>query len=63
MPSVSRRELIRKFRKLGFTGPVPGGKHQFMAKESLKIRVPSPHGGSGIDINAVLRTYMDAERT
>lgn len=53
MPSVSRRELIRKFRKLGFSGPISGAKHQFMAKESLKIRIPNPHGGSGIDASLI----------
>jgi predicted RNA binding protein YcfA (HicA-like mRNA interferase family) len=40
---VSRRELIRKFRALGFTGPFAGKRHQFMKKAQLKVRIPNPH--------------------
>jgi predicted RNA binding protein YcfA (HicA-like mRNA interferase family) len=40
---ISRKELIRKFRSLGYYGPVSGGKHQFMIKGSQKIRIPNPH--------------------
>jgi len=40
---ISRKDLIKKFRKLGFSGPYSGGKHQFMSKGQLKIRVPNPH--------------------
>jgi hypothetical protein len=33
MPShISRKELIRKFKTLGFSGPYSGGRHQFMIK-------------------------------
>ena len=48
---VSRKELIRKFRTLGYSGPFSGGKHQFMVKGSHKIRIPNPHLG---DINVSL---------
>ena len=41
--SISRNELIRKLRKFGFDGPFSGGKHQFMKKGSLKLRIPNPH--------------------
>ncbi|MBN2246233.1 MAG: type II toxin-antitoxin system HicA family toxin [Candidatus Aminicenantes bacterium] len=41
--TISRKELIRKFRALGFSGPFSGGKHQFMKKGKLKIRIPNPH--------------------
>jgi len=43
--ALSRKELIRKFRELGYTGPFSGGKHQFMIKGSQKIRIPNPHIG------------------
>jgi predicted RNA binding protein YcfA (HicA-like mRNA interferase family) len=49
MNPVSRRELVRRFRSLGFTGPVSGGRHQFMQKGSLKVRIPNPHGSGAID--------------
>ncbi len=28
---VSKRELVRKLKRLDFDGPFPGGKHQWMA--------------------------------
>jgi predicted RNA binding protein YcfA (HicA-like mRNA interferase family) len=40
---IARRDLIRKFRNLGFSGPYSGGRHQFMVKGEFKIRVPNPH--------------------
>lgn len=38
------REIYRKFRALGFEGPLQGGRHYFMKKGQLKVRVPNPHG-------------------
>lgn len=40
---VSRRELVRKLKALGCEGPYPGGKHQWMRKDRLRIIVPNPH--------------------
>jgi len=40
---ISRNEIIRKFKRLGFSGPYSGGKQQFMSKGSLKVRIPNPH--------------------
>jgi predicted RNA binding protein YcfA (HicA-like mRNA interferase family) len=40
---IARRDLIRKFKNLGFSGPYSGGRHQFMVKGEFKIRVPNPH--------------------
>ena len=45
---ISRKEIIGKFKKLGFSGPYSGGKHQFMSKERLKVRIPNPHKGGEI---------------
>jgi predicted RNA binding protein YcfA (HicA-like mRNA interferase family) len=47
---ISRKELIRRFKKLGFQGPFSGGRHQFMQRGALKLRVPNPHTG-GIHIS------------
>ncbi|MCA1567205.1 MAG: type II toxin-antitoxin system HicA family toxin [Acidobacteria bacterium] len=41
--SISRKELIRHLRQLGFDGPYSGGKHQFMSKGNLTLRIPNPH--------------------
>jgi predicted RNA binding protein YcfA (HicA-like mRNA interferase family) len=45
---IARKELIRKFRSLGFIGPFSGGRHQFMVKGELKIRIPNPHRGGEV---------------
>lgn len=54
MPSigpVKRRELIAALKKLGFTGPYPGGKHEYMARGNASVRVPNPHRGDiGTDL-------------
>jgi hypothetical protein len=44
---ISRKELIRRFRNLGFTGPISGSRHQFVQKGELKVRIPNPHKGAG----------------
>jgi predicted RNA binding protein YcfA (HicA-like mRNA interferase family) len=41
--NISRLELIRKFKRLGFDGPYSGSRHQFMAKGNLKVRILNPH--------------------
>lgn len=41
--STPRRTLIRKFRSLGFDGPYSGGRHAFMQRERLKVRIPNEH--------------------
>lgn len=53
--SISRRDLIAKFHLLGFEGPFVGGKHQFMKKGILKVRIPNPHRS---DIDATLLKRM-----
>lgn len=50
MPSfgpVSRRDLIAALRRLGFTGPVAGGRHEFMLFPDgrRRLTLPNPHGG------------------
>lgn len=38
---IKRQDLIRTLRKLGFTGPYSGGRHQFMIKGELKLYIPN----------------------
>ncbi|PYS46849.1 MAG: hypothetical protein DMF68_17775 [Acidobacteria bacterium] len=40
---VKRKDLIHYLRKLGFTGPYSGGKHQFMIRNERTLRLPNPH--------------------
>ena len=47
MPRLSplpRRILIEKLRKLGFSGPYPATRHEYMKRGSEKIFIPNPHG-------------------
>lgn len=58
---VSRKDLIKKFRELGFRGPYSGGRHQFMIKKDLKIRVPNLHKSGDISdslLHEILRQAM-----
>ncbi|MGO9569109.1 MAG: type II toxin-antitoxin system HicA family toxin [Desulfomonilaceae bacterium] len=40
---LSRRGLIRHLKQFGFEGPYSGGKHQFMVKGDVTLRIPNPH--------------------
>jgi len=56
---VSRRELIRCLRQLGFEGPTAGGRHAFMEKGVVKVIVPNPHHGD-INTDLLARILRDA---
>jgi predicted RNA binding protein YcfA (HicA-like mRNA interferase family) len=45
---ISRRDLIKRLRSLGFKGPCSGGRHQFMARGPLKVRIPNAHKSQDI---------------
>jgi predicted RNA binding protein YcfA (HicA-like mRNA interferase family) len=40
---IKRKDLVRYLAQLGFEGPYSGGKHQFMVKGDITIRIPNPH--------------------
>jgi predicted RNA binding protein YcfA (HicA-like mRNA interferase family) len=40
---VKRKDLLRHLRQFGFDGPYSGGKHPFMLRGDITIRVPNPH--------------------
>ncbi len=40
---IKRKDLIRHLKQLGFEGPYSGGKHHFMVRGEITIRVPNPH--------------------
>ena len=42
---ISTKKLIQNLRLLGFNGPFSGGRHMFVIKGNLKLRVPNPHKG------------------
>lgn len=41
---ISRRQLTRSLRTLGFQGPFSGGRHQFMVRGDLVLVIPNAHG-------------------
>ncbi|MBI4120127.1 MAG: type II toxin-antitoxin system HicA family toxin [Parcubacteria group bacterium] len=41
--NISWKKLVQKFQKLGFRGPYPGGRHLYVVKDTLKVRIPNPH--------------------
>ena len=43
MKPIKRKDLIRKLRRLGFEGPLSGGKHQYMVKNKFRLALPNPH--------------------
>jgi predicted RNA binding protein YcfA (HicA-like mRNA interferase family) len=62
MPSlrpVSRRERVRKLKSLGFEGPFPGGRHQWMRRGGLRLTIPNPHRGA-IDPGLIRRILRQA---
>ena len=56
---IKRNELIRYLRKLGFSGPYSGGKHQFMEKGNLPLRLTNPHK-SDIGTGLLIRILKQA---
>lgn len=42
---ISRRDLIAAPRRLGFTGPRAGTRHEFMLRGQRKVSIPNPHSG------------------
>ena len=56
---VSRRELVRKLSVLGFEGPFPGGRHQWMRRSDLRVTIPNPRRGA-IDPGLIRRILRQA---
>lgn len=57
---IKQKELIHFFRKLNFSGPFSGGRHQFMVKGDLRVRIPNPHSGD-IGKNLLRQILKEAE--
>lgn len=58
--TVTRKKLIATLKLFGFEGPFSGGKHQFMKRDSLKIRIPNPHGSKEIHVSLVKEILRQA---
>ena len=42
---ISRREMIRRLKELGYNGPHYGGNHETMRLGEKTIHIPNPHKG------------------
>lgn len=42
---ISRRELIRFLRQMGFEGPYSRTRHEYMVKNNRRVTLPNPHRG------------------
>ncbi len=56
---ISRRDFVQCLRRVGFEGPFSGGKHQFMIRGDVTIRVPNPHQGD-ISVSLLSRILRQA---
>ena len=52
---IKRRDLIRHLKQLHFEGPFSGGRHQFMVRGDVTVRIPNPHSS---DIGRELLTRI-----
>lgn len=57
---ISRADLIRRLRSLGWSGPYSGTKHQHMVKEEMQLTIPNPHGRKDIGINLLKLLLSEA---
>ncbi len=59
---ISRRELIRRMKQLGFEGPFPGTRHDFMRRPSDQMKVPIPRAeGKSREIGVKLQKIIMGE--
>ena len=60
---IKRRDLIAAFRKLGFSGPFAGGKHEFLIRGDLTLTLPNPHQADiGRDLLARILRQANIDR-
>jgi predicted RNA binding protein YcfA (HicA-like mRNA interferase family) len=52
---VSRVDLIKRLRRLGWEGPITGRKHQHMVRGDCQLTIPNPHRGDvGVNLLKVV---------
>jgi predicted RNA binding protein YcfA (HicA-like mRNA interferase family) len=56
---IKHRELVRRLRVLGWTGPIQRGRHPFMSKGGVRLVIPNPHRGD-IDWSLTKRILAEA---
>jgi predicted RNA binding protein YcfA (HicA-like mRNA interferase family) len=56
---VSRRDLIKRLKSLGFVGPYIGPDHAFMVRGITRVKIPNPHKQE-IGINLLTEILREA---
>lgn len=57
-------DVIRKLRRLGYDGPIPGGRHMRMVHPQTGKIIPVPvHGGRDISVGLIRAIIREAEIT
>ena len=56
---VSRKELIRRLSKIGFSGPYVGSGHEYMIKGITRVKLPNPHRGKDVSVDLLARILRD----
>ena len=56
---IKRRELFACLRRLRYSGPFAGGRHEFMQRGNVSITIPNPHG-SDIGPNLLAKVLRQA---
>lgn len=60
---VSRRTLIKRLRKLGWEGPIPGKRHPAMRKGMHQVPIPNPGRRKDIGPGLLNEILQQAEIT
>jgi len=64
MKAISRKDLIRKLRALGFEGPIRTGDHYFMHRGSIFVRIPGNEKPEvSADLQLALLSQLEIETT
>lgn len=51
---LKANKVIKKLKKLGFTGPYPGGKHVRMVHKEKNLIIPIPvHKGKDVSVGLI----------
>jgi predicted RNA binding protein YcfA (HicA-like mRNA interferase family) len=56
---IKHKEMLRRLRALGWSGPYQKGKHPFMLKDETRLTIPNPHHGD-IDWSLMKRILQSA---
>lgn len=60
LASVSRTELVKRFRQLGWEGPRSGKNHDLMVKGSRKVPIPNRHKRKDVEVSLLAIILREA---